>query len=127
MMTVSFAAAEVRMRLEAERREVLAALTDHDAIDAIRRTPDQIDETTLAADREVITADLERKSQLIRLITTALERLAAGEYGFCVRCGVEIAARRLHSVPWTPHCLRCQEAAEREHCIGSVLWREWIG
>jgi DnaK suppressor protein len=126
MMNVSFAVEEVRKELEARRRELLPALSDHDGIDAIRN-PDQIDESNLAADREVTTAGLERRSQLIRLITTALERLATGQYGFCVKCGVEIAARRLHSVPWTPHCLRCQEAAEREHGVGSPLRPERIG
>jgi DnaK suppressor protein len=61
------------------------------------------------------------------MLTIALDRLASGQYGFCVQCGAEIAARRLHSVPWTPHCLRCQEAAEREYGVGSSLWRERIG
>ena len=117
---------EVRTELEARRRELLPTLADHDGIDAIRN-PDQIDDSNLAADREVVTASLERRSKLVRLITTALERLATGQYGFCVECGVQIAARRLHSVPWTPHCRRCQEAAEGEYGSGSLLWRERIG
>ncbi len=125
-MNVSFAVEEVRTELEARRRELIPALSDHDGIDAIRNS-DQIDESNLAADREVITASLECRPKLIRLITTALERLATGRYGTCVQCGVEIAARRLHSVPWTPHCLRCQEAAEREYGVGPPLWRERIG
>jgi DnaK suppressor protein len=125
-MNMPLAVEEVRMELEARRRELLPSLGDHDGIDAIRN-PDQIDESSLAADREVMTANLERKSQLVRMLTTALDRLATGQYGLCVRCGAEIAARRLHSVPWTPHCLRCQEAAEREHCADSSSWRERIG
>jgi DnaK suppressor protein len=123
---MSFAVEEVRTELEARRRELLRSLSDHDGIDAIRN-PDQIDESNLAADREVTTSHLERKSHLIRMLTIALDRLASGQYGFCVQCGAEIAARRLHSVPWTPHCLRCQEAAEREYGVGSSLWRERIG
>jgi DnaK suppressor protein len=118
MMNMSFAVEEVRTELEARRRALLLSLSHHDGIDAIRN-PDQIDESNLAADREVMTAHLERKSQLVRMLTAALDRLATGQYGFCVQCGAEIAARRLHSVPWTPHCLRCQEAAERGYGVGS--------
>ena len=116
----------VRTELEARRRELLPALSDHYGIDAIRN-PDQSDESNLAADREVMTASLERRSQIVRLITAALERLAAGRYGLCVECGGKIAARRLRSVPWTPRCLRCQEAAERDCGGGTPLWRERIG
>jgi DnaK suppressor protein len=125
-MNMSYAVEEVRTELEARRRELLSSLSDHDGIDAFRN-PDQIDDSNLAADREVMTAHLERKSQLVRMLTAALERLAAGQYGECVQCGAEIGTRRLHSVPWTPHCLRCQEAAEREYGVGSSLWRERIG
>jgi DnaK suppressor protein len=44
--------------------------------------------------------------------------LNAGEYGWCLGCGVGIAPARLHSVPWTPYCLRCQEAHEHEEQTG---------
>lgn len=116
-MSVSFAREAVRSSLEARRRELAAALATHDSIAAVR-SPDEIDNITLAADREVATADLERKSRLVRQITEALMRLNAGEYGRCVGCGVGIAPQRLFSVPWTPYCLRCQEAREHEERTG---------
>ena len=116
-MIVTFAPEAVRSSLEAERRELAAALAAHDGIAAVR-TPDQIDDITLAADRELATVDLERKSKLVRQITEALIRLSAGEYGWCLGCGVEISPARLQSVPWTPYCLRCQEAREHEERLG---------
>jgi RNA polymerase-binding transcription factor DksA len=126
-MAVSFAPESVRGGLEAKRREVAAALAGRDGIRVIR-TPDEIDNIALAIEREIATADLERRSILLRQITDALARLGAGEYGLCVRCGVEISAARLHSLPWTPHCLRCQEANEHEQrSVVPTLCREWIG
>jgi RNA polymerase-binding transcription factor DksA len=29
-----------------------------------------------------------------------------------VHCGEEVKRRRLEAVPWTPFCIRCQEAAD---------------
>ncbi|WP_417247679.1 TraR/DksA family transcriptional regulator [Celeribacter sp.] len=40
-------------------------------------------------------------------LLAALERLEAGEYGYCVDCGEEIAAARLESDPAAPKCIGC--------------------
>lgn len=40
-------------------------------------------------------------------IRAALERINAGEYGFCVTCGERIAEERLDLLPATPFCRRC--------------------
>ncbi|MHC0054475.1 TraR/DksA family transcriptional regulator [Actibacterium sp. D379-3] len=40
-------------------------------------------------------------------IRAALVRIAEGEYGFCVKCGEEIAEKRLDILPATPFCSRC--------------------
>lgn len=41
----------------------------------------------------------------------ALERMATGKYGFCVRCGREIAVEVLLSDPSATSCPLCQEKA----------------
>jgi DnaK suppressor protein len=76
--------------------------------------PDQLDNTTLAVERDIASADIERRSTLVREIADALMRLDAGEYGMCVACGSEIPAVRMHWVPWTRYCVRCQKANESE-------------
>ncbi|MGI1663835.1 TraR/DksA family transcriptional regulator [Palleronia sp. KMU-117] len=43
----------------------------------------------------------------IEQIHAALARIAAGEYGFCVRCGNEISSERLDVLPATPFCRDC--------------------
>jgi DnaK suppressor protein len=113
----------IRMNLEAKRRELTPALGARDGI-AIDREPDELDNITLAVEREIASADMERRSTLVRDINDALARLNVGEYGLCVRCGVEIAPARLRSVPWTRYCLHCQAASEPEQrTLGAVLCR----
>lgn len=46
-------------------------------------------------------------------IEAALGRLAAGEYGWCERCGEAIAPARLEALPTTRFCLGCAEETER--------------
>ena len=43
----------------------------------------------------------------IRMIKAALERMDAGEYGYCVKCGNEISEDRLEVLPCTPCCRVC--------------------
>ncbi|MEH7829221.1 TraR/DksA family transcriptional regulator [Gemmobacter denitrificans] len=45
--------------------------------------------------------------QEMRMIRAALDRIASGEYGFCAKCGAEIAPERLDAVPYTPFCRSC--------------------
>lgn len=43
----------------------------------------------------------------IRRIRAALDRIAAGTYGVCARCGERIDASRLDALPETPFCASC--------------------
>lgn len=47
--------------------------------------------------------------QEMRRIEAALLRLSAGEYGVCVKCGAEIGAARLDTLPDTPFCRSCAD------------------
>jgi len=51
-----------------------------------------------------------RRQREIARIDAALARIAAGEYGFCTRCGEEIAAKRLALDLATPLCIDCAAA-----------------
>lgn len=43
----------------------------------------------------------------LRMIDAALQRMDDGEYGYCVKCGSDIAPQRLDLVPATPFCRGC--------------------
>jgi DnaK suppressor protein len=67
----------------------------------------------LAGERELAIRNLDRESSLLRNVRLALARIADGSYGTCMHCDEEIKPKRLDAVPWTPYCIRCQEAADR--------------
>ena len=47
-----------------------------------------------------------RKGEALRLIG-AIARIDAGEYGTCLKCGDEIAPKRLAADPTAPTCIGC--------------------
>jgi DnaK suppressor protein len=48
-----------------------------------------------------------RRGAELRRIAAALARMEAGDFGNCVECGEEIAARRLDLDPAAPLCIAC--------------------
>jgi DnaK suppressor protein len=50
----------------------------------------------------------------MRDVDRALERLEAGTYGVCERCGEEIAPERLEVRPFATFCVNCQSQADRQ-------------
>jgi DnaK suppressor protein len=53
------------------------------------------------------------RSQLF-LIDEALKRLQTREFGICQMCCQPIGKKRLTALPWTPHCIDCQQKSEEE-------------
>jgi DnaK suppressor protein len=98
--------------LEARQEELSRGLRNREDI-AIEKTPDAIDEVQLAGERELAIRTLDRESSLLRNVRLALARIADGSYGVCLHCDEDIKPKRLDAVPWTPYCIRCQEAADR--------------
>jgi len=53
-----------------------------------------------------------RRTLELQKITGALQRLEQGGYGYCVKCGEEIAGKRLELDPATPLCIGCAREAD---------------
>jgi DnaK suppressor protein len=51
--------------------------------------------------------------QLLQMVEGALDRIREGNFGECISCGKEINSKRLEAVPWTRHCIECQEKLEQ--------------
>ena len=98
--------------LEAKQSELSVGLRNREDI-AIEKTPDAIDEVQLAGERELAIRNLDRESNLLRNVRSALGRVADGSYGICMHCEEDIKIKRLDAVPWTKYCIKCQEAADR--------------
>ena len=98
--------------LEAKQAELSIGLLNREDI-AIEKSADALDEVQLAGERELAIRNLDRESNLLRNVRSALKRIADGSYGTCMHCEEEIKPKRLDAVPWTKYCIRCQEAADR--------------
>jgi DnaK suppressor protein len=57
----------------------------------------------------------EHETAELAAIDAALERLAQGQYGLCLDCGVTIPAARLNAYPMALRCVACQTATEKSH------------
>jgi RNA polymerase-binding protein DksA len=64
-------------------------------------------------DREVDDSLEENAEQLVREIDLAIDRIDAGTYGTCARCGQEIPEERLAAVPYAVLCVECKRLEER--------------
>src|SRR5579862_8292852 len=99
--------------LRAKEAELLKGLHQREGL-AVEAEPDIFDEIQRALDRALVIQTLDRNSLLLRQVRAALERLADGTYGQCLRCQEPINPRRLAALPWAQFCLQCQEEADRE-------------
>jgi DnaK suppressor protein len=59
-------------------------------------------------------------------VEAALDAVRQGSYGICVDCGEHIASRRLQTIPWASHCIRCQELVEecRDPRAAALRWAD---
>ena len=107
---------ELKAILKAKQIELPQIMRNRDGI---QKTPDALDETQLATERELATRNLERESRLLRSVRQALSRIEEGTYGLCLNCEEEISAKRLKALPWTSLCIHCQQQADdnRERVI----------
>src|SRR6202023_2767341 len=101
-----------REALEAKQSELQEVLRNRDGI-TIEKSPDALDEVQNAAERELAIRNLDRESNLLRSVRSALSRIQDGSYGVCLHCEEEINPKRLNAVPWTPYCIQCQEISDR--------------
>jgi DnaK suppressor protein len=102
--------ASILLSMEAD---LAGRLGNRDGIE-IEKAADPLDEVQSAGERELAIRNLHRDSNLLRKVRSALARVADGTYGECLHCDAEIKTKRLAAVPWTPYCIQCQEAADRQ-------------
>jgi DnaK suppressor protein len=105
--------------LEDRRSEILNKLRSlresrPDEIAQVRDAEEQsIDDFVQAVDFAVV----QMKSETLRKIDEAIQRLDAGTYGSCSECGTEITEARLKALPFADKCRDCQELAENRQDV----------
>ena len=65
-------------------------------------------------EQEVALGLLQNQQQVLNAILAALDRLDAGTFGLCERCGREIPEERLRAVMYASRCIECEQQAEQE-------------
>ena len=107
---------DARSRLDAEHEQTLerlASLTgDFDSVVAASLDTNADDEhdpegTTIAFERSQIGALIGQVRHHLSEIDAAVDRLDAGTYGVCERCGLPIGAARLEALPAARTCIGC--------------------
>ncbi len=63
--------------------------------------------------KEFLFSQSNNDRQTLQMVDKALARIREGSFGECIHCGKEINAKRLEAVPWTRHCIECQEKLEQ--------------
>lgn len=80
------------------------------------RKPVELDQTSVgrlsrmdALQSQAMQLETERRRGIeLTRINAALERIEAGDYGYCTVCDEDIAIKRLEYDPSVPNCIDCQ-------------------
>jgi DnaK suppressor protein len=107
--------------LEQKQDELEQIVRNRDAI-AIEQAADALDQVQHASERELAIRNLDRESNLLRNVRSALRRIEEGSFGTCLHCDEEISPKRLAAVPWAPYCIQCQEEADRLQAEGEEMF-----
>jgi len=76
-------------------------------------TQDIADKAVSSYTREFLYSLSDNDRNTLLQIDQALGRVDDGIYGNCMNCGTLMSEKRLNAVPWAPHCVDCQELAEK--------------
>ena len=98
--------------LQTQHTIVVHDLGENREIIAVERSADDMDQIGRSAEQDFAILGLNRRSELVRKIQAALCRIEDETFGTCTNCEETIGRNRLVAVPWTPFCIRCQEAVD---------------
>jgi DnaK suppressor protein len=95
------------------RRNVMRTEQDGRNAADLDSAQDVADRAASSYNKEFLFHQSNSERQLLQMVEGALSRVREGTYGECISCGREINTKRLEAVPWTRHCIECQEKLEK--------------
>lgn len=107
---------QFKKRLETRQQELrrMVSRTQQDGRSADEDTAQDIaDRAASSYTKEFLFHQSNNDRQLLQMVDGALSRIREGTFGECISCGKEINPKRLEAVPWTRHCIECQEKLEQ--------------
>jgi len=105
-----------RKRLETRQQELrrMVSRTEQDGRTVDDDSAQDIaDRAASSYTKEFLFHQSNNDRQLLQMVENALSRIREGTFGECISCGKEINPKRLEAVPWTRHCIECQEKLEQ--------------
>ena len=105
-----------KKRLEIRQHELrtMVSRNEQDGRSADQEaTQDIADRAASSYNKEFLFSQSNNDRQLLQMVDGALARIREGSFGECISCGKEINPKRLEAVPWTRHCIECQEKLEK--------------
>ncbi len=105
-----------KKRLETRQHELrtMVSRNDQEGRSADQEaTQDIADRAASSYNKEFLFSQSNNDRQLLQMVDGALARIREGSFGECISCGKEINPKRLEAVPWTRHCIECQEKLEK--------------
>jgi RNA polymerase-binding transcription factor len=105
--------AAVRAALDAERERLVAEVGETIIAPGQMTYGSQAAAASQVFEQQRDLALRDRAEAQLALVDAAVERLEAGTFGTCVRCGKPIAAARLEALPWAAYCIDCQRIVDR--------------
>src|SRR6266576_2058587 len=105
-----------RKRLEVRQQELRRTVsrTEQDGRTVDEDSAQDIaDKAASSYTKEFLFHQSNNERQLLAQAEKALERVREGTFGECIACEKEINPKRLDAVPWTRHCIECQEKLEQ--------------
>ena len=94
-------------RLDALDAEDAAGLDGQKTVTLDQQAVGRLSRMDALQNQAMAQAQARRRQAERQRIRAALQRLDAGDYGYCTDCGDEIAPARLTSDPAIPRCLDC--------------------
>jgi DnaK suppressor protein len=105
-----------KKKLETRQQDLrrMVSRTQQDGRSADDDTAQDIaDKAASSYNKEFLFHQSNADRQLLMMVEGALARIREGSFGECISCGNEINPKRLEAVPWTRHCIECQEKLEQ--------------
>lgn len=109
---------KMRLKLDEMKRDILKTLASEDA-----EFRDLVKSDEVKDSADIASADIDSKTLAIlgqqdlkrlRLIESALARIANNTYGRCLKSGKNIAKERLEAVPYALYCVDVQNEIEKQ-------------
>ncbi len=98
---------DIAKKLEHRLRELTGHVAEIDSELRSQLAADWEEQATQLEGQDALEGLEKSKLLEIKRIRAALQRIAEGEYGICVRCGEPIDPKRLKALPTALTCIAC--------------------